>query len=332
MRQLRSTLLMKQPSNPTPRQVLDRARLYHFSIFPLKCYIQRQQLKFLWRITHSSDRSIPRIALNGRLYIAGHKYGGGGQRKSYRACIADALLAFGTTFEICIRSSQSEWYKFVEGPGLLLASAHWESQRPAFQKIDRVYTKEAGNLNSTNRRRMIIPVNDDDADAWVDDFSYHDTTSPRPEPILPRRIRHIARGATRVAKKRKATSQQRKNRRLPVPQTMANPSSGKLQPQAAGPSTITGKETPRRSHQNPPLPLRFIGDCRKAGFPNPLTHAFQCLQWLLRGRPAPLLSLFNPTLSRNSCKYSASCVVSQYIIRVQEMALLQRFTTSVIIS
>ena len=272
---------MKQPTNPTPRQVLDRARLHHFSIFPLQCYIQRQQLKFLWRITHSSDRSIPRIALNGRLYIAGHKYGGGGQRKTYRACIADALLAFGTTFEMCTTSSQAEWYKFVEGPGLLVASAHWESQRPAFQKIDRVYTKAGGNLNSTNRRRMIIPVNDDDADAWVDDFSYHDTTSPRPEPILPKRICHIARGATQVAKKRKATSQQRKNRRLSAPQTMTNLSPGKIQPQAASqaasPSTNTGKDTTRRTHQNLPLLPRFIGDCRKAGFPNPLTHEFQCL-------------------------------------------------------
>ena len=217
MHQLRNTLLMKHPTNPTPRQVLDQARHHHFSIFPLQCYIQRQQLKFLWRITHSSARSKPRIALNGRLYIAGHKCGGGGQRKSYRACIADALLVFGTTFDMCNTSSQSEWYKFVEGPGLLLASAHWESLRPAFQKIDRVYTKAGGNLNLTNRRRRIIPVNDDEADAWVDDFSYHDTTNPRPEPILPRRIRHTSRRATRVAKKRKATSQHRKDSHMPAP-------------------------------------------------------------------------------------------------------------------
>ena len=128
---------------------------------------------------------------------------------------------------------------------------------------------------------MIIPVNDDDADAWVDDFSYHDTASPRPEPILPKRIRHIARGATRVAKKRKATSQQRKNRRLSAPQTMTNLPPGKTQPQTASqavsPSKITGKDTTRRTHQNLPLLPRFIGDCRKAGFPNPLTHEFQCL-------------------------------------------------------
>jgi hypothetical protein len=145
-----------------------------------------------------------------------------------------------------------------------------------------VYTKAGGNLNSTNRRRMIIPVNDDDADAWVDDFSYHDTTSPRPEPILPKRICHIARGATQVAKKRKATSQQRKNRRLSAPQTMTNLSPGKIQPQAASqaarsPSTNTGKDATRRTHQNLPLLPRFIGDCREAGFPNPLSHAFQCL-------------------------------------------------------
>ena len=138
---------------------------------------------------------------------------------------------------------------------------------PAFQKIDRVYTKAGSNLNSTNRRRMIIPVNDDDADAWVDDFSYHDTTNPRPEPILPKRIRHIARGATRVAKKRKATSQQRKNRRLSAPQTTTHLSPGKIQPQAASqaasPSNITGEDTTRRTHQNLPLLPRFIGDCRK---------------------------------------------------------------------
>ena len=269
---------MTQPTNPTPRQVLDKARLHKFSIFPLQCYIQRQQLKFLWRVTHSSDRSIPRIALNGRLFIAGHKYGGGGQQKTYRACIADALLAFGTTFDMCTTSSQSEWYKFVEGPGLLLASAHWESQRPAFQKIDRVYSKSGANPNSANRRRMIIQVNDDDADAWVDDYSYHDTTNPRPEPILPRRIRHTARGTTRVAKKRKATSQKRMKRRLSVPSnTTKHPPENPPLQETAGPSPPNGNDTNRRIHQNLPLPPRFIGDCRKAGFPNPLTYEFQCL-------------------------------------------------------
>ena len=46
IRQVRDTLLMKKPDNPTYRQVLDQARYLQFSIFPLTCYIQRQRLKF----------------------------------------------------------------------------------------------------------------------------------------------------------------------------------------------------------------------------------------------------------------------------------------------
>ena len=157
---------MRHPVNPTPRQVLDRARENHFSIFPLLCYIQRQQLKFVWRITHSSERGIPRIALNGRLYIAEHKYGGGGQRKTYRACIQEALSAFGTTFAACQAASQKEWYSYVEGPGLLLANDHWETFNPsARRKIDRVYTNKVEKRNSTNKRRLIIPVDDADDEA-----------------------------------------------------------------------------------------------------------------------------------------------------------------------
>ena len=235
------------------------------------------------------------------------------------------ITCFGTTFDMCTTSSQSEWYKFVEGPGLLLASAHWESLRPAFQKIDRVYTKAGGNLNLTNRRRRIIPVNDDEADAWVDDFSYHDTTNPRPEPRdgfgtppveRPEWPRNVKRHHSIV---RTVT--------CPPPPTLTKPQQENIQPQkTAGPSSINGNDdTNRRTHQGLPLLPRFIGDCRKAGFPNPLSYTVT--QWT-----APLLSLFSPTLSKSSCKYFASYEVSRSIIRVHEMALRQHYTTFVSIS
>ena len=82
-----------------------------------------------------------------------------------------------------------------------------------------------------------------------------------------------------MAKKHKATSQHRKGSHMSAPPpTLTKPQQENMQPQkTAGPSSINGNSTNRRTHQGLPLLPRFIGDCRKAGFPNPLTYEFQCL-------------------------------------------------------
>ena len=156
---------MKYPVNPTSRQVLDRARAYNFSIFPILCYVQRQQLIFLWRTVHSANCAIPRIVLHDRLYSANHKTGGGGQRKTYKSSTEEALHAFDTTYEQCQAMTKLAWYQYVEGPGLLSAAAHWEAQPKAYLKIDRVYTKEQVKSNLPKARRKVIPVEDHDLDA-----------------------------------------------------------------------------------------------------------------------------------------------------------------------
>jgi hypothetical protein len=162
-------------------------------------------------------------------------------------------------------ASKKEWFAYVEGPGLLLANDHWENNnRAAYLKIDRVYSKKTKNLNLTNRRRLIIPVNDDEADAWIEDTSYRDTATPRPAPILPKRKRNPKR---RPAKKQpnQSSEEVRKHRQLAAPATNSHP------------VVSPGLADVPHHHRTAPLKPRFTGDCRKANFPNPLKSVFCCV-------------------------------------------------------
>ena len=55
-------------------------------IFPMECLIQRQQLKFLWKISHLEDTAIQKIVLFGKI---SSQYNGrkGGQKQTYVSCL-----------------------------------------------------------------------------------------------------------------------------------------------------------------------------------------------------------------------------------------------------
>ena len=66
-RLLRSTMLILK-YNTTCLAVLNSAREQGvMKIYPIEIYVQRQQLKFLWKILHLEDTALQRIVLHGKL-------------------------------------------------------------------------------------------------------------------------------------------------------------------------------------------------------------------------------------------------------------------------
>ena len=66
-RLLRSTLFMLKYGT-TYLAVLNLARTQGvIKIHPIESYVQRQQLKFLWKILHLEDTALQRIVLHGKL-------------------------------------------------------------------------------------------------------------------------------------------------------------------------------------------------------------------------------------------------------------------------
>jgi hypothetical protein len=65
-RLLRNTLLLAK-YDTTYTTVLNTAREQGVAkIYPLECYVQRQQLKFLWKLLHLNDMALQRIVLHGK--------------------------------------------------------------------------------------------------------------------------------------------------------------------------------------------------------------------------------------------------------------------------
>ena len=62
-------------------------------LYPLECYAQRQQLKFLRKILHLNDLALQRIVLHSKL-DAQFSRGRGGQKRTYKQCIKDAKSNF----------------------------------------------------------------------------------------------------------------------------------------------------------------------------------------------------------------------------------------------
>lgn len=66
-RLMRSTMLM-QKYGTTYGEVLRAAREQGvIKVYPLECYVQRQQLKFLWKLLHLEDMALQKIVLHGKL-------------------------------------------------------------------------------------------------------------------------------------------------------------------------------------------------------------------------------------------------------------------------
>ena len=92
-------------------------------VYPIECYVQRQQLKFLWKIVHLGDLALQRIILHSKLDPQ-YSNGRGGRQRTYKQCIKDALGNFGVTMEQCMAMKRQDWDLNIEGIGLETAGRH----------------------------------------------------------------------------------------------------------------------------------------------------------------------------------------------------------------
>ena len=104
-------------------------------IHPIESYVQRQQLKFLWKILHLEDTALQRIVLHGKLdpqYCQGR----GGRQRTFKQCIKEALANFGVTMVQCMAMAQQDWDAVIEGIGMDTAAQQWEARPKASKPID----------------------------------------------------------------------------------------------------------------------------------------------------------------------------------------------------
>eukprot|EP01036_Dinobryon_divergens_P034126 gene34126-44094_t len=149
-RLLRDTLLMSKYST-TYTQVLDKARSSGVvKAYSIECYIQRQQLKFLWKVMHLNDLALQKIVLHGKL-DAKYSMGRGGRTRTYKQCITDALGNFGVSMSQCIESGKQEWTKLIEETGMAAAMQKWEGSPKAGKALDVDWKSSRGKLTSGTR-------------------------------------------------------------------------------------------------------------------------------------------------------------------------------------
>ena len=134
-RLMRNTLLMRK-YDTTYCEVLQTAREQGaINVYPLECYIQRQQLKFIWKLLHLEDTALQKIVLHGKMDPQ-YSQGRGGRKRTYKQCVKEALDTFNVTMEQCLQLEQREWDAIVEGTGLESAMRQWEDRPKARKAID----------------------------------------------------------------------------------------------------------------------------------------------------------------------------------------------------
>jgi hypothetical protein len=135
-RLLRNTLFLAK-YDTTYLTVLNTAREQGVvKLYPLECYAQRQQLKFLWKILHLNDLALQRIVLHSKM-DSQFSRGRGGRQRTYKQCIIEALGNFGVTMAQCMDMKQQDWDLRIEGIGLETAAQRWEARPKASTPIDK---------------------------------------------------------------------------------------------------------------------------------------------------------------------------------------------------
>ena len=135
-RLLQRTLFLAK-YDTTYLKVLNTAREQGvIKLYPLECYAQRQQLKFLWKILHLNDLALQRIVLHSKL-DAQFSRGRGGRKRTYKQCIKDAKSNFGVTMAQCMDMEQQDWDLRIEEIGLETALQQWEGRPKASKSIDK---------------------------------------------------------------------------------------------------------------------------------------------------------------------------------------------------
>jgi hypothetical protein len=163
-RLLRDVLLMPRSAIPATTfiSVLDYAAQQDIDeIFPMECLIQRQQLKFLWKIVHLEDTAIQKIVLFGRIssqYI-GRK---GGRKQTYVSCLKLALANFGVSMKECIEMAELDWEYYINNQALLEATAKWRARPSALKTIDNFW---APTMQARGKRKRILVDDDEDGES-----------------------------------------------------------------------------------------------------------------------------------------------------------------------
>ena len=168
-RLMRSTMFLEK-NDTTYMTVLRTAREQGVvKVYPIECYVQRQQLKFLWKILHLGDLALQRIVLHSKLDPQ-YKQGRGGRQRTYKQCIIDAMRAFGVTMAQCMEMKQQDWDLRIEEIGLETAMQKWEARPQASKSIDKEWRKAAGQTSGQIASMRIEPLEEaDDGEAESDD-------------------------------------------------------------------------------------------------------------------------------------------------------------------
>ncbi len=161
-RLLRSTLFMLK-YNTTYVAVLNSAREQGvLKIYPIETYVQRQQLKFLWKILHLNDMALQRIMLHGKMDPK-YSQGRGGRQRTYKQCIKDALGNVGVTMTQCMDMKQQDWDAVIEGVGMETALQRWEARPKATRPIDVEWRTKAVRGSGQKARTPTAAAAEEDA-------------------------------------------------------------------------------------------------------------------------------------------------------------------------
>ena len=136
-RLLRDTLLMPK-KDPTINflAVLDEAEQQKaYCMYPLECLIQRQQLKFLWKIMHLADTAIQKMILFSKI-ASGATGRRGGRKQTYLTCLSLALKNFSVTMQECKDMTQIDWEFLIDNQALETATRKWRGRPCALKPID----------------------------------------------------------------------------------------------------------------------------------------------------------------------------------------------------
>ena len=166
-RLLRDVLLMSRLALPASTfiSVMDYAvQQGKYEIFPMECLIQRQQLKFLWKIAHLEDTAIQKIVLFGKIssQFNGRK---GGRKQTYVSCLRLALANFGVTMEECMEMTELDWEFRINNQALLEATEKWKARPSALKLIDNFW---APGMQVRGKRKRII-ANEDEEDGGTEE-------------------------------------------------------------------------------------------------------------------------------------------------------------------
>ena len=180
-RLLRDTLLMPK-EDPTIHfvAVLDEAEKQKtYFMYPLECLIQRQQLKFLWKIMHLADTAIQKVILFGKI-ASGATGRRGGRKRTYLTCLSLALKNFSVTMQECKEMTQIDWEFLIDNQALETATRKWRGRPCALKPIDNFW---APSIKSRGKRKRVAIVEEDDEEDSPEEFIIEEVVHQEGTPL-----------------------------------------------------------------------------------------------------------------------------------------------------